>query len=261
VESVQKNFKKLLTLFLPFGIVASHTVTYSQKMRTKTLLLSAAVMAAGLVSSVAQSNVYSANVVGYVNLPLKEGFNLVANQLDLDLSGTNNTIVNVFSNNLPVGSQIFSWNGTSFDTAAFQANRSGTQTNWNANFTLNPGQGFWLQIPAGAFGGGTSNVTVVGNVLQGTLTNRYIAPAGGFNLVASEVPISGGLTSNLLYHAQVGDQVFVWNGTTFDSYAFQENRSGTQTNWSPSEPPINVGQGFWLDSAPGNGWTNVFIVQ
>lgn len=230
-------------------------------MRTKTLLLSAAAMAAGLVSSIAQSNVYSANVVGYVNLPLTEGFNLVANQLDLDLSGTNNTLVNVFSNNLPANSQVFSWNGTTFDISTFAKNKAGTATNWTINLTVNPGQGFWLSIPAGAFGGGTSNVTIVGNVLQGNLVNPYIAAGGGFSMVSSEVPVSGGLTSNLLYNAALNDQVYQWNGTGYNIFTYAKNKAGTATNWSPVEPQISVGQGFWLNSAPGNGWTNNFIVQ
>src|SRR5262249_17654422 len=68
LKSVQKNFKKALTLNLHFGIVALHTVTYKQKMRTKTLLLSAAAVVAGLISAQAQSNVFSANIVGYVTL-------------------------------------------------------------------------------------------------------------------------------------------------------------------------------------------------
>jgi hypothetical protein len=218
-------------------------------------------MAAGLLTSQAQSNVYSANVVGYVNLPLHEGFNLVANQLDLDSTGTNNTIVNVFSNNLPVNSQIYSWNGSSFDISAFTANRAGTATNWTLNFTLNPGQGFWLSIPAGAFGGGASNVTVVGNVLQGTLVNPYIPAGGGFSLVSSMPPLAGGLTSNLVYNPQLNDQVYLWNGTGYDIFSYTVNRTGTLTNWNPSEPQINVGQGFWLSSGAGATWTNKFIVQ
>ncbi|HXS68058.1 MAG TPA: hypothetical protein VN761_04395 [Candidatus Polarisedimenticolia bacterium] len=230
-------------------------------MRTKTLLLSAAAMAAGLLSSMAQSNVYSANVVGYVNLPLTEGFNLVANQLDLDLSGTNNTIVNVFSNNLPVNSQIYSWNGSTFDISSFAKNKAGTATNWTLNFTINPGQGFWLSIPTGAFGGGTSNVTVVGNVLQGTLVNTHLPPAGGYSLVSSEVPISGGITTNLNYKPMLNDQVYVWNGSAYNIFSYAKNKAGTATNWTPSEPALNVGQGFWLNSGAGATWTNVFIVQ
>ncbi len=54
-------------------------------MRIKALLCAAA-LAAGAVSSMAQSNVYSLNIVGYVNVPLVTGFNLIANPLD---NGTN----------------------------------------------------------------------------------------------------------------------------------------------------------------------------
>jgi hypothetical protein len=230
-------------------------------MRTKTLLLSAVALAAGLVSSVAQSNVYSANVVGYVNLPLTEGFNLVANQLDLDLTGTNNTIVNVFSNSLPANAKVYSWNGASFNISTFAVNKSGTATNWSLNFTVNPGQGMWVDIPAGAFGGSTSNVTIVGNVLQGTLVNPNLPPAGGFSLVSSEVPISGGVTTNLMYKPLLNDKVYLWNGSGYSIFTYAENKAGTATNWSPSEPGINVGQGFWLDSGAGATWTNVFIVQ
>ena len=47
-------------------------------MRTKTLLLTAVLGIASAASSMAQA-VYSVNVVGYVNLTLKRGFNAVAN--------------------------------------------------------------------------------------------------------------------------------------------------------------------------------------
>ena len=53
-------------------------------MRTKTLLMTAAALAAGVIYSQAQGTVYSQNVVGYVNVTIPaNGFNLVGNQLDL----------------------------------------------------------------------------------------------------------------------------------------------------------------------------------
>ena len=83
-KTVQKNFKKLLTPLPPFGIVTSHTVKNNKKMRTKTLLLSAAALVAGALASQAQSNVYSANVVGYANVVIQGNgqFTLVANPFD-----------------------------------------------------------------------------------------------------------------------------------------------------------------------------------
>lgn len=50
-------------------------------MRTKTLILSAMIGVAGIASSFAQ-NVYSVNVVGYINLTLTTPFSMIANQLD-----------------------------------------------------------------------------------------------------------------------------------------------------------------------------------
>ena len=54
-----------------------YTRNIQNKMRTKTLLLTAALSAAGIASSMAQ--VYSVNAVGYVNTPLVTGFNLISN--------------------------------------------------------------------------------------------------------------------------------------------------------------------------------------
>jgi len=65
-------------------------------MRTKTLLLAVGALAAGLVTSQAQP-VYSANVVGYMNVPLPSGqYISMANQLDFDGTGTNNNVGTVF---------------------------------------------------------------------------------------------------------------------------------------------------------------------
>src|ERR1043165_8066346 len=59
-------------------------------MRTKTLVC-AAILAAGLASSMAQSNVYSLNVVGYYNVVIPGGTKvMVANQLNT----TNKPLVN-----------------------------------------------------------------------------------------------------------------------------------------------------------------------
>jgi hypothetical protein len=228
-------------------------------MNTKTLLIAAAALAAGIMSSQAQG-VYSQNVVGYVNVPLTEGFNLVATPLDLDGTGTNNTVVGVYSNTLPVSTQIYIYANGVYTTASYAKNKAGTATNWTVNPYINPGLGYWIDIPAGAFGGGASNVTVVGTVLQGALANPAITGAG-YNLVGSQVPVAGSITTNLNYYPSLNDTIYTYNGTSYNSYSYAKNKAGTATNWSPSAPNITVGQGFWLDSASGVAWTNNFIVQ
>src|SRR5690349_15762138 len=69
----------MLTPSSRFEILRPHTEIHNTShMRTKTLLLTAALAAAGAASAMAQ-NVYSVNAVGYANVALKKGFNMVAN--------------------------------------------------------------------------------------------------------------------------------------------------------------------------------------
>jgi hypothetical protein len=228
-------------------------------MRTKTLLIAAAALVAGVISSEAQT-VYSVNVVGYVNVPLVEGFNLVSTPLDSDGTGTNNTVIGLFTNTLPVNSSVFVYNGAGYDIATYAANKAHTATNWTANPSINPGKGYWVSIPAGAYSGASSNFISVGTVLQGSLTNANI-PGPGYTIVSSQVPITGAVQTNLNYIPTVNDSVFIYNGAGYDIYTYAANKAHTATNWSPSQPSITVGQGFWLNSQTGAPWTNNFIVQ
>jgi hypothetical protein len=193
-------------------------------------------------------------------VPLTEGFNLVSTPLDSDGTGTNTTVIGLFTNSLPVNTSIYIYNGTGYDLASYAANKAHTATNWTANPSINPGKGYWVSIPVGAFGGGTSNFISVGTVLQGNLTNANIA-GPGFTLVSSQVPISGAIQTNLNYIPTVNDVVYVYNGAGYDLYSYAANKAHTATNWTPSQPNFNVGQGFWLNSSAGAPWTNNFIVQ
>jgi hypothetical protein len=227
-------------------------------MKTKTLLIAAAALAAGVMSS--QAQVYSQNIVGYVNLNLSEGFNLVATPLDYDGTGTNSSVTNIYGASLPPSSQIYVFGGSSYTVATYAINKAGTATNWTANPSINPGLGYWVSIPSGAFGGSTSNITVVGTVLQGSLKNPAITGAG-YTIVGSQVPVAGGITTSLNYFPSPSDQIYAYNGTGYNVYTYAINKAGTATNWAPSIPSINVGQGFWLNSATGAAWTNNFTVQ
>ncbi|HUC86042.1 MAG TPA: hypothetical protein VL970_12670, partial [Candidatus Acidoferrales bacterium] len=63
----------------------------------KTLLIAAAALAVSVISSRAQ--VYSQNIVGYINVPETAGaLSLEAPQLDLDGTGTNNTLSSLYPN-------------------------------------------------------------------------------------------------------------------------------------------------------------------
>lgn len=248
-------------------------------MRTK-VLVGLAALAAGAFTAVAQQNVYSLNVVGYINLPMIEGFNLVANQLDADGTGTNNTVAGVFSTNLPLNSKVYLFDpaASSYNIASYAVPKGGTSPIWtyapaSASYSLNPGQGAWVSIPTGAFGGQTQNVTTVGQVLQGNLSNPYLLSAGGFALVSSQIPLAGGLTTTLGYQPQyntttkAGDKVYLYDpvAVNYTIASYGVLKGGTTPVWSingvAAEPQVAVGQGFWLNSLPGATWTTNFTVQ
>src|SRR5262249_55192053 len=147
----------------------------------------AAVMAAGVATSMAQSsNVYSLNVVGYVNYTIPGDFKqiLICNPL----KNAYNNITNLFS--APTmgaaqdGAQIERWNavGAANDVAADIYVWDGVAKVWRKNsgvdisgFQLNPGEAVFFLAQ---YGGGQFTNTYVGDVVQGPYTNIVL---GGFS--------------------------------------------------------------------------------
>jgi len=209
------------------------------------MILGAALLAAGVASSMAQSNVYSVNVVGYINLNLTNGLNMVANQLDFDGSGTNNTIQGVFSNTLPQSSVVYKFTAGNF--ASFLYGRGG----WSGNASLNPGEACFVSVPSSV------TVTTVGQVLQGTTTNSL---SGALSMVSSTFPLSGAVDSTgnggLGYVPSSSDAVYLWDPVGQAYITYVHGRGG----WAPSDPVVSPGQGFFI-SSPNTSWVNSFTVQ
>ena len=219
-------------------------------------------LAAGVASSMAQSNVYSLNVVGYVNLPLTNALTLVANQLDADGTGTNNLMTNVL-NGVPGGTSVYKWFAASNTFAIYNYT---TRGGWSgpggypapAVLSLNPGEACFVGLPGTPY---NTTITTVGQVLQGSWTNS-LTP-GGFNMVSSTFPLSSVITNTanggIGYTPTGGDSVYIWDNTLtppgYDIYNYT-----TRGGWSPSAPSISVGQGFFLNTL-ATSWANSFTVQ
>jgi len=238
-------------------------------MKTQTLLIAAAALAAGIMSSQAQG-VYSQNIVGYVNIPLTNGvLALVSPALDLDGTGTNNTVASVFPTPA-IGDTVYVFNGTGYTTINYKAVGSGHPvvevTNWfngstlATNFPINPGQSVFY-LPAA-----NETNTQVGTVLQGSVTNQAFPAANSLGLVASVVPVSGGLTSVLGYQPTQGDTVYLYANGAYNTYNYKAVGSGHPvvevTNWfsgsTVSEPVITVGSGFFIQPVSSTNWVESF---
>jgi len=213
-------------------------------MRTKTLLLTAALCAAGIATSKAQ--VYSVNAVGYVNTTLAKGYNLISNPLDNKATG-GNQVKNLFAS-LPAGAQVFVFNGTKYDLASVDE-FSGEITGPAATMDVTPGNGVFVHVDAAA------TVTFVGEVPAGTLHN---AVPKGFSIKASQVPQAGKVSTDLKFPAEEGDQIFVFNTAT-GKYTTSTFTFG---DWDGGEPSLDVGQAVFVRTdAAAKDWTRSFDIS
>ena len=240
----------MLTLARLPEIVTAHTVIKKHKsMRTKTLFLAALVAAVGVASSMAQSNVYSLNVVGYVNKPFVTGFNLIANPLNKGTNGLDEIMANA---NVPDNTIAFIWDTAAQDFLTLATYVSGSSS-WIPNVNMPPGQGFFVLAPS------DYTNTFVGEVMQGSISTT-IAPS--FNAIGSPVPIGGALSNVLSQMPSLdNDLVFQWDSTAQDFLNISTWAAGS-SQWIP-ELTFGVGEGmFYLSGAAGNtNWVRTFTVQ
>ena len=224
-------------------------------MRTKSILLGAAVMAAGVASSMAQApNVYSVNVVGYVNVPLPSGYTLVANPLNLD--NTNN--INNVIPNPPNGTEYIAWNGSGLaQPITFYSGNGWFDQSLNpATNLLNLGTAFFIYNP-----GASNTVTFVGNVAQGTNTT-VITPGYTFNALVA--PISSDLDTNGFPQSINGLQYSTFtNGAYTPPVTYYQGSGWFDGGLNQVFPTPNAAQGFLIynPSANSANWPQTFTVQ
>jgi len=223
-------------------------------MRTKTTLAAAAILAAGLASTMA--NVVSLNVVGYVNTTIDgDGtYNLLCNPLNNTGAGGNNstTLFNLAHGAQAVSAQILTWDVVAFDFDVLQPSFDGAT--WTANVSLPPGKGFFY-VNAGA----TFVNTFVGDVVQGPYLNP-ITGDGSYNCIGSSAPIGGSFLNSIQgLVSSVSDQVLKWDKVAFDFDPTQPSYDGV--SWSTALT-IGVGEGlFYVSNGSGvQNWTRNFTV-
>jgi hypothetical protein len=230
------------------------TLFRSHPMKTKSILqrLTLAVLMLGASGRQARadSNVYSLNVVGYYNVPLITGWNLLANHF----IQTNYNANFVLGYSVPDGSLLYRFNPVTqnyYDAGTYFADLGWYPLSGDTNdpvLNLPPGEGFFIWTPT------NWTATFVGEVAQGVLINPLLA---NYSLKASMVPQAGLLQTDLLFPPFAGDQVWRWVRPGFSPYAYDNLDGG----WVPSEPSVAVGEGFFLYRSPDQATTNHWWVR
>jgi hypothetical protein len=222
-------------------------------MRTKVL---ATIAALAVTAFVAQAQVYSENIVGYVNVEVGPGASLLANPLN---ASPDNTLDNVLPS-VPDQSTVFKWNfaGQTFAASdTFFAGFGWFDSGFNpSTTTLDPGEGFFLKTPDAS---GTNTVTFVGEVSTGT--NTVVVQGPGNNFLGNPVPVAQSLVTAGL---EVADQSTY---RTFDNAANSYSQALTyfagfgwfDSGFNPADPIPTVAQGFVIDNKGATtNWTQVF---
>jgi hypothetical protein len=253
----QKNLKK--TIDAPLDNCHSgvaHRNNKHRNMRTKTILM-AAVGVLGASSAIA---VTSVNVVGYVNVTLQQGYNLICNPLQQASTSINTVIPSA-----PAYAGVFKWDAatqTFMNSTTFVPPSDGGPY-WDIDYAIEPGEAFFINSDPGT-------ITFVGDVRQNpvggpALTTQLTSP--NFNFVGSQVPQQGALSAVLGYFPPVDSYayIFKWDAasqTYSNPFTYTADSSGTPVGtWDPSDPVLGIAEGILVfPGAPGT-WTRDFQVQ
>lgn len=251
-------------------------------MKIKTLLIAAAALAVGIISS--QAQVYSQNIVGYINVPVtSHHYALIANQLvnGNDVNQTNNSINAIFNGLISDGNGVtntvlYKWNGAGYNvyqwfTGADADNYflgSGSVNGFYdplgnlVTASLNQGQGSFLYNAAGV----GLTTTMTGNVVIGT---NNLSIIHGYNIYSLVTPVSTNLSSSATFANFPGtsdgngvnnDQLYLWNGNGYnvsqyftgaDADNYFLGSGSVNGFYDPLGNLVNaapqVGQGFFLN--------------
>ena len=239
-------------------------------MRTKTLLIASAALAAGILTSSAQT--YSQNIVGYVNqLVIGGQYNMMVNPLSSGATNGANEVFNgqgavPFTGYLPDGTLLYQWNGSTYVVSTYDTSIGADANNWyngDESATAStplilPGKGFFL-FPTATFTN-TYVGTVVINIGQST---NNVATGGAYNMMGSLLPVAGAVSNATInFFPPDGTLLYQWNGTTYNVSTYDSSLGADANNWYNGDesavaptPVIGVGDGFFVFPTAQYIWT------
>jgi len=238
-------------------------------------LIAASALAAGVVSS--QAQVYSQNIVGYVNSTLPSGYSIQSAPFDV---ANGNNITNLISNPAASptydGSYLYVWGGHSFAVYTIDSTQPTGVADPTDSYatnapTLNPGISWFFDNESGSqqtntfvgtvhIGSGSYPGTST-NVISSTTLNAFLAPVipvgggissvDGFTNVLTAGPGTGNLDGDYIEIPNfVGGHVHGYTTITIDSTQSTGFADATDSTAVP-EPQIPVAGGFLFNNANG----------
>lgn len=211
-------------------------------MKTKVLLVGAALAVTAVTASA--DTIYSSNVVGYVNLDLVPGWNMIANPLDAGVNTLEALIQGV-----PDGTSVMKFKDGGF-TALSTYDELFEE--WGVNYEINPGEGFFINVSE------ATTVTFVGEVKAG---NHTVTIPAGWSMVGSPTPVAGTLAAIGFVGPVVedGDSVMAWNPAA-QAYTPMNSYDELFEEWG-FDQTVDVGGAFFVNKASASTWTRAFEIK
>jgi hypothetical protein len=178
-----------------------------------------------------RAQIYSSNVVGYINLVLQNGDNLIANQL----SQGGNTLGELFPQGAPEGTTFTEWDPGQL--AWLPSSIYDVDTGWSINYILGYGQGGLLGTPA------TFTNTFVGSVWPGfDGVDLFVPPQvtnNGVLLLSCMIPINDATFYDVIGRNPVNGDNVTWLDTATQQYYTTTFENGA---WNNGDPSLAIGQ-------------------
>ena len=247
------------------------------------VLIGMAVLA-GFQAQAADTNVYSPNVVGFVqiSLPATNGLVPLAPAFNAIGTGTNNPLLNIqdvlgtnqYAANLNKwADHVYIWNGSTYDISFLPLGYGVNDYVWsvldpdthlpvsiegNPSNQVAQGIGFWLARGRGP----ATNAFLTGEVPTAPSVTNTILP--GLTLIGNPYPATNSL-DNLIPYTTSGvhggltqgksDQVYFWNGTGYDVAWLTGARGdpSTDNHWCFGSPPALCATNDVFTVKPGVG--------
>jgi hypothetical protein len=189
-------------------------------------------------------------LVGYINIPIYTGDNLIANQLDAG-ANTLNDLFPTSNTSIPDGTTFKQWDPIAnmyLPTSTYDS-LSGWSINYNFN-TFASGAGAVLNSPSAWTWTSIGNVVLYDNLLGmgGPIWNPNYA--SGKYLIASPIPFTGPIDT-MFYNVAgrpplIGESVQILNAAT-QTYT---TTTFNGTSWDNGDPSLSQGEAAWFTLVP-----------
>jgi hypothetical protein len=186
---------------------------------------------------------YASNVVGFARVLVPTGHSIVAVQFN----APDRRVVSVFGS-VPGGARVSKFRPA---TADFGVNIFDPDfMAWlDPNQTFSAGDAAFFENPSAS----PYLWTQVGDVPQGQI-NVPLAP--GYQMTASVVPQGGRLQTDLGFPPAGGELIYLFRNGRYQISQYDPDFEA----WLPSEPVVNVGEGFFVFRQTSATWTRNFTV-